>query len=122
DSSDFDNDSTMVGGPLVAQVSTRQSKQARLEQTRGPGAPRTFELALPETIVGRSTSAHICIDSSLISRTHMRLAKSGETFTADDLNSSNGLCLNGIKVQSSVLHGGVQIQIGDVVFSFFDGA
>src|SRR5690606_3499162 len=63
DSSDFDNDSTMVGGPLVAQVSTRQSKQARLEQTRGPGAPRTFELALPETIVGRSTSAHICIDS-----------------------------------------------------------
>ena len=122
DSSDFDNDSTMVGGPLVAQVSTRHYKQARLEQTRGPGAPRAFELALAEMIVGRSTSAHICIDSSLISRKHMSLAKSGETFTANDLNSSNGMYLNGIKVHSAVLHEGDQIQIGDVVFSFFEGA
>ncbi len=119
---DFDNDSTMVGGPRVATVNPRQYRKARLEQTRGPGAPRAFDLALQETIIGRSTSAHICVDSSLISRRHMCLSKAGEQFTANDLNSSNGMYLNGIKVHSAVLHEGDQIQIGDVVFTFFEGA
>jgi pSer/pThr/pTyr-binding forkhead associated (FHA) protein len=121
DDDEFDNDSTMVGGPTVATVGLRQARCARLEQTRGPGAPRAFDLALPETIVGRSTTAHICIDSSLISRRHMSLQRSGEQFTANDLNSSNGMYLNGIKAHSALLHEGDQLQIGDVVFSFFEG-
>ena len=118
---DFDNDSTMVGGPELVTVGHRHFKRARLEQTQGPGAPRVFDLSLYETIVGRSTSAHICVDSSLISRKHMSLSKTGELFSANDLNSSNGMYLNGVKVYSAVLHEGDQIQIGDVVFTFFEG-
>lgn len=118
---DFDNDSTMVGGPDIASVGVRHAKRARLEQTQGPGAPRVFDLLLNETIVGRSTNAHICIDSSLISRRHMSLTTAGELFSANDLNSSNGMYLNGIKVHSAVLHEGDQIQIGDVIFTFFEG-
>lgn len=118
---DFDNDSTMVGGPDLATVGQRHYKRARLEQTQGPGAPRAFDLSLNETIVGRSTSAHICVDSSLISRRHMSLSKAGDLFSANDLNSSNGMYLNGIKVHSALLHEGDQLQIGDVVFTFFEG-
>lgn len=111
----------MVGGPRLATVNLREYRTARLEQTRGPGAPRNFDLSLPETIIGRSSSAHVCIDSSLISRKHMSLSKSGEQCTASDLNSSNGMYLNGVKVHSAVLHEGDQIQIGDVVFTFHEG-
>ena len=111
----------MVGGPELATVGQRTYKRARLEQTQGPGAPRVFDLLLNETIVGRSTSAHICVDSGLISRRHMSLSKAGELFSANDLNSSNGMYLNGIKVHSAVLHEGDQLQIGDVVFTFFEG-
>jgi len=118
---EFDNDSTMVGGPEIATIGQRHFKRARLEQTQGPGAPRAFDLSLHETIVGRSTSAHICVDSSLISRKHMSLSKAGDLFSANDLNSSNGMYLNGVKVYSAVLHEGDQLQIGDVVFTFIEG-
>jgi pSer/pThr/pTyr-binding forkhead associated (FHA) protein len=41
--------------------------------------------------------------------------------TVTDLNSSNGMYLNGVKAHSAVLHEGDQIQIGNVVFIFHEG-
>ena len=96
-------------------------KIARLEQKQGPGSPQVYDLELIETVVGRSASAHICIDSHLISRKHLSFSNNSEQVTATDLNSSNGMYLNGVKAHSAVLHEGDQIQIGNVVFIFHEG-
>lgn len=106
-----------MAGPI-----SRARKPFVLEQVQGPGSPRQFLLDLPETIVGRSLQAHICIESTLISRQHMALKRAGPQFTCVDLNSANGVYLNGVKAHSALLHEGDAIQIGDVVFVFHEGS
>jgi pSer/pThr/pTyr-binding forkhead associated (FHA) protein len=117
----FSEDPTTVGELRIAHVS-RSKKPFVLEQIGGPGAPRQFELELDDLVVGRSLSAHISIDSSLISRQHMSLRRSGVEFTCSDLGSANGMFLNGVRAHSAVLRQGDTIQIGDVIFVFHEGS
>ncbi len=91
---------------------------AALEQRRGPGAPRSFALEAPELIVGRSADASVCIDSHLISRRHLLLRRVGPTYQALDLESSNGLFLDGVRIHSAVLFDGDELQLGDVLLVF----
>jgi pSer/pThr/pTyr-binding forkhead associated (FHA) protein len=42
-------------------------------------------------------------------------------FTLVDLESRNGVYLNGVKVHSALLHDGDNIQLGTVVFVFHEG-
>ena len=72
-------------------------------------------------VVGRSVQVHISIDSGLISRRHIVLKRAGPEYSCEDLNSSNGMFLNGVKVHSAVLRDGDTLQIGDVVFVFREG-
>lgn len=116
----FLNEETIVGARPVVHVETPR-RAARLCQLEGPGAPRDFMLETDEVIVGRSRQAHIMVDSQLISRRHMSLTRSGQQFVATDLDSVNGVFLNGIKAHSAVLHDGDTLQIGDVVLVFREG-
>ena len=100
----------------------RAKKPFVLEQIQGPGAPREFVLDLDSTTVGRSLQANISVESSAISRQHLVLKRNGPEFTYTDLESSNGVYLNGIKTHSAVLREGDTIQLGDVVFVFHEGS
>ena len=112
-----------VAGDLSIVASVEQARrEPRLEQVRGPGAPRMFALTLEETVVGRATQATLCIESALLSRRHLAVRRAGPEFRCVDLDSQNGVYLNGVKVHSAVLHAGDTIQIGDVVFVFHEGA
>jgi pSer/pThr/pTyr-binding forkhead associated (FHA) protein len=103
--------------------SVRRTKRPfLLEQVQGPGAPREFVLELEEIVIGRSFQAHICIDSSLISRRHIAVRRNGPEYVLADLESKNGMFLNGVKVNSAVLRQGDTIQIGDVVLVYHEGA
>lgn len=114
---------TTIAGELniVAAVELTR-RRPRLEQVRGTGAPRTYQLTLEETVIGRSSQATVCVESTLISRRHVAIRKNGAEFRVVDLDSANGLYLNGIKAHSAVLHEGDTIQIGDVVFVYHEGA
>jgi pSer/pThr/pTyr-binding forkhead associated (FHA) protein len=116
------DDPTTVGELSVAGPIDRARKPFLLEQIKGPGAPRSFTLELAETVIGRSAQAHICIESTLISRQHLCVRKNGPQFTCVDLDSANGLYLNGIKAHSALLHEGDTLQIGDVVLVFHEGS
>lgn len=118
----FSEDPTTVGEHRVVPNAARLKKPFILEQIGGPGAPRQFELELEETLVGRSLSAHIAIDSSLISRQHMALRRTGPEYSCVDLGSANGMFLNGVRAHSAVLRQGDTIQIGDVIFVFHEGS
>ncbi len=100
----------------------RPVRPSKLAQIAGPGAPREFVLELDELVVGRSLQAHISVDSQLISRRHVVLEKRGPEYVCRDLDSKNGMYLNGVKVHSAVLREGDTIQIGDVVLVFDEGS
>jgi hypothetical protein len=100
----------------------RPGKPFVLQLVRGPGAPREFVLDIDEMVVGRSLQAHISVDSHLISRRHIVLKKHGPEYVCCDLDSKNGMFLNGVKVHSAVLREGDTIQIGDVVLVYNEGS
>lgn len=106
--------------PITGAV-PRVGKPFVLEQLQGPGAPKEFVLGPGETVVGRSLQAAISIASGAISRQHLMLKRVGSEYSCQDLNSSNGVFLNGVKTHSAVLRQGDTLQIGDVVFIFHEG-
>jgi hypothetical protein len=114
-------DTTVAGDLSIVAAVELARKRPRLEQVRGAGAPRTYQLMLEETVIGRSSQATLCVESTLISRRHMAVRRAGAEFRVVDLDSANGLYLNGVKAHSAVLHEGDAIQIGDVVFVYHEG-
>jgi predicted component of type VI protein secretion system len=114
-----DLDSTVAGDVSLVAVD-KKHRTPWLEQLRGPGAPREYSLGPGETIVGRSNQATFHIDSALLSRRHVAIKKNGPEHRLVDLDSANGVYLNGVKAHSAVLHDGDTLQIGDVVLVFHE--
>jgi pSer/pThr/pTyr-binding forkhead associated (FHA) protein len=108
---------------VPAAASIRGTKKPfTLQQVQGPGAPREFLLHLDEVIVGRSLQATISIDGGGVSRQHLSLRRNGPEYTVQDLDSANGVFLNGVKTHSAVLREGDVLQMGDVVFVYHEGS
>ena len=77
----------------------------------------------PSTTVGRSTSCDICLTDDQVSRRHAQLTLIPHPFQADrslvlaeDLASRNGLCVDGSRIDATILDGGEQILVGRCVF------
>ena len=79
--------------------------------------PLTFRLA-PGSIktIGRSTGADLILDAALVSRIHCRLEASDETVEVVDLDSTNGICVNGERVSRAHLIPGDRLTVGRVEF------
>ncbi len=118
----LDPDSTLAGQISIVSGLPRGGKVPTLEQVRGPGAPRRFPLAIAETVVGRGQQANVTIDSALLSRRHVVFRRNGPELSLADLDSQNGVFVNGVKAHSAVLHEGDTIQLGDVVFVLHEAA
>ena len=51
----------------------------------------------------------------------MRIHREGPEYAFADLDSANGVFLNGVKAYAAVLREGDQLQVGDVVFRYREG-
>lgn len=92
-----------------------------LQPVSGPLLPMLIELREEVLIVGRATETDIRIPSSTLSRQHMRLERRYDGYRAVDLDSANGVHLNGIRIHSAVLRDGDVLQLGDAVFMYHEG-
>ncbi len=101
-----------------------EQQPSSLQMITGPGAPKTYELFRDEVVVGRAIDADIPINSTDLSRRHIALRRTGAgaaSWTVVDLESRNGVYLNGVKVHSALLHDGDNLQLGTVVFVYHEG-
>ncbi|MGI5865449.1 MAG: FHA domain-containing protein [Myxococcales bacterium] len=103
---------------ILAQL---RAKPSSLEMVSGPGAPRTVPLDKDKLVFGRSSQTDVQIDSLDLSRRHFALSKSENEWLCEDLDSRNGVFLNGLRIHSAVLRDGDHIQLGRVVFVFHKG-
>ena len=70
------------------------------------------------TTVGRTPENDIQIDTTYISRHHAVLLSSADACIVEDLNSTNGVLVNGRRVGRQVLHDGDTVTIGKTEFRY----
>jgi pSer/pThr/pTyr-binding forkhead associated (FHA) protein len=72
--------------------------------------------------VGRATRADFILDAHLVSRVHCRLtASKSDQLVIEDLDSTNGVLVNGQRVVRQVLKTGDVVTIGRVEFDVAEG-
>lgn len=114
-------DDTLLREPGPSRRLALPRRPFLLVQVEGLGAPREYPLQLPEVVIGRSRQVHLAIESHQLSRRHCSLRRVGPDYVCADLDSVNGVWLNGVKVHSAVLRDGDELQLGDVVFVYREG-
>jgi pSer/pThr/pTyr-binding forkhead associated (FHA) protein len=74
------------------------------------------ELNRPEMLIGRHSTADVRLCLPDISRRHCRFVFSDGRWEVFDLNSLNGIFVNGAHLQESVLEHGDVVRIGSLTF------
>jgi hypothetical protein len=107
--------------------SNSERVRGAVEQTRSRRRPKALlvisgkRLLVPPggAEVGRSRDCDIVLDDSSISRRHAELRPNGSAWTIEDLDSTNGVRVNGIAVHGSQqLHAGDRIEMGSTEILF----
>jgi serine phosphatase RsbU (regulator of sigma subunit) len=71
---------------------------AALVTVRGPNTGQRFALAREGTVIGRQPDAAIYLESLAVSRQHARILCHDGTWFVEDMGSSNGTYINGMRV------------------------
>jgi pSer/pThr/pTyr-binding forkhead associated (FHA) protein len=74
------------------------------------------ELTRPDMLIGRHTDADIRLSLPDISRRHCRLVYAANRWQIFDLNSLNGVFVNGDRIQQATLDEGDFIRLGSLTF------
>jgi hypothetical protein len=123
DVASFGETTTTTESPLQLETKNDSvhSRAYVLRQLSGPGAPRDLALTRPELVLGRSGSVDLLVESPALSRRHVRFFKEGDEYVVEDLNSRNGMFVNGVRAHSAVLRGGDALQMGNTTFLYLEG-
>ena len=80
---------------------------------RRDGAPDVnYQIRDSETLIGRTPRSDLQVPDETVSREHAVILWEEGVFTIEDLQSTNGIRLNGKRVRSAELHHGDEIDIG----------
>lgn len=104
---------------LDAEAAVPASRAATLACLTGLDMGRTFPLAEARTDLGRGTQADLRLRDRAVSRLHARILREGSAFTLQDMDSPNGIYLNGRRlVEPTPLSDGDVIELGHTLLRF----
>lgn len=89
-----------------------EAGRAYLIVIRGRSVGRMLELDAAPAILGRQTDADLQVDDQGVSRRHAQVAKDAGVYVISDLGATNGLFVNGARVQRHVLANGDRVHLG----------
>jgi pSer/pThr/pTyr-binding forkhead associated (FHA) protein len=75
------------------------------------------ELGRPDMLLGRHSDADVRLPLPDVSRRHCRFTFSSNRWQIHDLNSLNGIFVNGERVQQATLRNGDAVRIGGFTFT-----
>jgi pSer/pThr/pTyr-binding forkhead associated (FHA) protein len=79
---------------------------------------KTFVIDRPRAVIGRSSRCDFVVDDPNVSRRHAELQRRGADWYVVDLDSTNGVAVNGKQVRSARLAPGDEIALGTVRLRF----
>ena len=95
---------------------------SRLVMSQGPQPGKTFVLDRDVLMIGRDPGNDIVIAETQASRQHTRITRQGNFLVLEDLGSTNGTFVNGVRLTAPhTLTNGDVIGIGDAVVLTFYG-
>ncbi|MBN2693114.1 FHA domain-containing protein [bacterium] len=103
----------------IAGTSNIVVELARLKIVEG-GNLEEFSIKQDSSTLGRTENNDIVIPNNTISRNHCRFDKTPNGFKVVDLNSGNGIKVNGKKVPAKLLKSGDIISVGGLKIQFID--
>lgn len=103
----------IAAAPIAVEPMNVSDRWALLD---GPDGPRP--LTGSRLTVGRGRSNDIVLGDASVSREHAELVASGAGWKLRDLNSTNGVSVNGAKVREHMLSAGDEIAFGNVELRF----
>jgi pSer/pThr/pTyr-binding forkhead associated (FHA) protein len=84
---------------------------------KGSNGPHEIPLTTAETTVGRQKGCRLRVPSGTVSRQHCRFLFENERLYVEDLNSSNGTFVNGVRVYGKhMVQPGDEVEVGPVIF------
>lgn len=120
---------TPVATPVVPAPENKQADRARDAGLRPElVAPVTvitpqgdIELGHGSLLIGRLPECDVLLQDGLVSRMHARISVQHDSVVVEDLHSTNGVYVNGLRVgHSSVLREGDRVLIGTTEISMFE--
>ncbi|MDF1526386.1 MAG: sigma 54-interacting transcriptional regulator [bacterium] len=98
-----------------------QKSRAVLRITEGPGKGTSVEITSAMTIGSRPDS-DLRLEDPTVSRKHAEISRTAEGFLLQDLGSTNGTSLNGVRVDRAYLRDGAVVTVGETSMIFSTGA
>lgn len=93
-------------------------REARIEILKGNNEGARFRVTGQRVVFGRAANSDIVITDPSASRAHAELIKMADGYVIRDLNSSNGIYVNGTKVSEYALRSGDIFSIGDHQYKY----
>ncbi|MBC2736152.1 MAG: GGDEF domain-containing protein [Desulfobacteraceae bacterium] len=84
----------------------------------GGNLGKAYYLQQAEEIIGRDLSADIHLDEDSVSRRHARITVTHKETTVYDLESTNGVFVNGHRVKHAALKDGDRLHLGETVLKY----
>jgi len=82
------------------------------------GGERTWVLDGAVTVIGRSRQCDVVLTDPNVSRRHAEVRRDGDDYVVVDLDSTNGLTVNGREVKRAALAEGDRVQLGTTKLRF----
>lgn len=79
---------------------------------------KSFPLPSSITVIGRRRDCDLRLPLASVSRRHCKLSYDDNILKIRDLDSRNGTCLNGKRIEEAVVRSGDVIKIGPLMFKF----
>ncbi|AEG14900.1 FHA domain containing protein [Desulfofundulus kuznetsovii DSM 6115] len=92
--------------------------RARLVVKAGPQVGKVFPLQPSTMVIGRRDTCDVVFSDSSVSRRHAQLEYRGGEYVITDLGSTNGVYVNGVRVNTKVLAPGDAIKMGATLCIF----
>jgi len=108
-------DEVVSEGTIVFEVPAIRAPLATLHARGRDGRERDVRLDGTPLTIGRSSDNGLALDDSRVSRHHARLRARHGMLILTDLDSTNGVRVNGVRVAEVALGVGDQIEIGDTI-------
>ncbi|MFT4009611.1 MAG: FHA domain-containing protein [Nocardioidaceae bacterium] len=103
----------------AAAVDALPAGSALLVVQRGPGAGSRFLLDAEIVTAGRHPDSEIFLDDVTVSRRHVEFRRTSDGYEVADAGSLNGTYVNRDRIDSVVLQGGDEVQIGKFRLVYF---